>query len=172
MIETAQHLRRHRISRRRTVDATTAGSCGAEFASTSLFPFWGKRLTQRRSRRVTDAAPTSQICRRTVGATALPAPPHGPDPMLKTSRPQRSSAALDHHVYAGLCPPHINDLVPTVMALAWAKLNRGTGEAPQATPARPALRAGRHAVVIDRVEPYPGGGRKKPTAHNPLSDHG
>ena len=57
MIETAQHLRRHRISRRRTVDAATAGSCDAEFASTSLFPFRGKRLTQRRSRGVTDAAP-------------------------------------------------------------------------------------------------------------------
>jgi hypothetical protein len=57
MIETAQHLRRHRILRRRAVDATTAGSCGAEFASTSLFPFRGKRLEQRRTRGVTDAAP-------------------------------------------------------------------------------------------------------------------
>lgn len=175
MIETAQHLRRHRISRRRAVDATTAGSCGAEFASTSLFPFKGKRLTQRRSRGVTDAAPNlanmseHRRSNRPARAPARPRP-HAKNfeaaKVVRRARPPR------------LCRP----LSPSYqrsracgrgyLALAWAKLNRGTGEAPQATPARRALRAGRHAVVIDRVEPYPSGGRKKPTAHNPLSDHG
>ena len=56
--------------------------------------------------------------------------------MLETSRPQRSSAALDHHVYAGLCPPHINDLVPTVVVI-WRSHGPNSTEAPAKHRKRP-----------------------------------
>jgi hypothetical protein len=101
----------------------------AEAAPTSLFPFRGKRLEQRRSRGVTDRG-------------SLP----WPEPAPAQARPVcRDSITVEAPIAPGA----------RLRITAWPRF------APD----------GSRWLSIE-IEPYPSGGRKKPTAHNPLSDHG
>jgi hypothetical protein len=119
----------------------------AEAAPTSLFPFRGKRLEQRRSRGVTDAAPNlaNMSEHRRSNRLARGSLPW-PEPAPAQARPVcRGSITVEAPIAPGA----------RLRITAWPRF------APD----------GSRWLSIE-IEPYPSGGRKKPTAHNPLSDHG